>query len=371
MVGHHGEGLLEEADHPVEPDAGQTVLGLELEAGVDDEDDVDVVGDHRPGVLGVAPGEADVDRPLQVTPGELLGVTAVDHHRPGGDGGVEGGEIEGVGGLVLVEQLPVLAVEHGVVDEVLGRRGLALGHEVDEGLLVRGEQGVVVGLLLPDRRHRLGRQVLAACRAGTVGRVDAGGVRQRHQLGVEAVIELVGQLVAGEPDRRQQVGATDVADEQGVAGEHAVGGVLGRRVDDDAQRLGCVARGMEELEFDRAERVAFAVGHAPRLELGLGDRREHDVGAGGLGQLEVPRQEVGVEVGLDHEFDREAVLGGGVEVHRDVALGVDHHGAAGGAVAHEVRRQTETVEVELLDHEVIGGDTFGGGGLAHDSPPWS
>ena len=64
-----------------------------------------------------------------------------------------------------------------------------------------------------------------------------------------------------------------------------------------------------ELERHVAQRVALAVGDAHRLELGLGDRRVDDLGAGRLGQLEVAGQEVGVEVRLDDELDREAGIG--------------------------------------------------------------
>ena len=48
-------------------------------------------------------------------------------------------------------------------------------------------------------------------------------------------------------------------------------------------------------------RATFVDAH--RLELGLGDRGVHDLRAGGLRQFEVAGQEVGVEVGLDDEFD--------------------------------------------------------------------
>ena len=65
-----------------------------------------------------------------------------------------------------------------------------------------------------------------------------------------------------------------------------------------------VCRGVAELQRHIAQRIAFAVGDARRLELGLGDRGVHDLRAGGLGQLQVARQEVGVEVGLDDELDR-------------------------------------------------------------------
>ena len=49
-------------------------------------------------------------------------------------------------------------------------------------------------------------------------------------------------------------------------------------------------------------------------------------------------EEVGVEVGLDDEVNREAELLRVGEVLRDVALRVDDDGAAGGLVSDQVRR---------------------------------
>jgi hypothetical protein len=43
-------------------------------------------------------------------------------------------------------------------------------------------------------------------------------------------------------------------------------------------------------------------------ELGVGDRRVHDRRTRGISQLEVAGHEVGMEVGLDDHFDREAQL---------------------------------------------------------------
>ena len=85
------------------------------------------------------------------------------------------------------------------------------------------------------------------------------------------------------------------------------------------------------------------------LELGLGDRRVGDRGAGGGGQLEVAGQEVGVEVGLDHELDRQPLGLGVGEVLGDVALRVDDDGAPGRLVADQVRRVREAVQVVLVE----------------------
>ena len=76
---------------------------------------------------------------------------------------------------------------------------------------------------LPSQAHR----ELASQRIdgpAEIGHLLAAGVHevdvvgQRQQLGVQAVVELMSQLITGESDRGQQVGATDVADEE-IAGE--------------------------------------------------------------------------------------------------------------------------------------------------------
>ena len=98
---------------------------------------------------------------------------------------------------------------------------------------------------------------------------------------------------------------------------------------------------------DVAERDALAVGQLARRELGLGDRREADLGAGGRGQFEVAGQEVGVEVGLEHQLDGETGGRGVAHVLVDVAARVDDDGSAGGLVADQVRGLREAVEVVL------------------------
>ena len=123
-------GSARAADHAVEADAGEAVLALQLVARFGDQHDVGVGRHDRPGELGVPTGEPDVDRLAQVTVCELLGVAAVDQH----GAGVErvdhlARSVIGAGASSSCEQLAVLAVEDRVVDEVPGRRRLALGDE--------------------------------------------------------------------------------------------------------------------------------------------------------------------------------------------------------------------------------------------------
>jgi hypothetical protein len=75
----------------------------------------------------------------------------------------------------------------------------------------------------------------------------------------------------------------------------------------------------------------------------------------------VARQEVGVEVGLDDEFDRQAGIGGVGEILGDVALGVDHDRSARRLIADQVRGVREALEVVLVElHRSV---TFNGQGL--------
>ena len=169
------------------------------------------------------------------------------------------------------------------------------------------------------------------------------------------VVQLAAQLLRGEPDRAEQVGPTDVADEQGVAGEdrvrRAVGGVLEHQVGDG---LGRVARCGPGLDHDVTELDPLAVGEVVDGELGLGGLTEADLGAGGLGQLEVAGHVVGMEVGEQHVGDRQPVGVGVGEVLADVALGIHHDGLAGALIAHQVGRERQARELVLLeDHRVV------------------
>ena len=114
-----------------------------------------------------------------------------------------------------------LAVELDVAAEVLGARREAVGEEMDEFILIAGEEGVVSAALLADGGGALGAHLAAAERAGAVGGEDLGVVGEVEELVVKAGVEEGGELlrsvVAGE------VGTAYVADEEGVAGEDGTG----------------------------------------------------------------------------------------------------------------------------------------------------
>ena len=281
---------------------------------------------------------------------ELLGGATVDEQGAAGDGAIRLLQCESGGKGVLVEQFALALIEHRVVDEVTGGRRLSGGDHLHEGVSARGAKGVIRRLLIADGRGELGREVLSARGTGAVGRKHPCFVRKGHELVVKGFVELLGQLILSEADRGEQVGTPDVADEEGVSSEHAVGlGRLGALEDDDAHRFGSVARRVAELEHDFSEAHPLAVGHLPVLKLGVRDGGVADLRAGGRGEFEVPGEEVSVEVGLDDHLDGEAARLRVGEVLSDVALGIDDNRAAAGLIADEVRGVGETFEVVLLE----------------------
>ena len=243
--------------------------------------------------------------------------SSVDHDRTLGLAAEHLVDVEARCVLRVVEELALGAVRVGREREVQRGDGLSLRDGLDELVLGHRRQRVVGAPLLADRRLDGGRQVLAAGRAGAVGRVDAGRVGEAQELVVDRAEQPAGEVVGGPSDRGEQVRAADVADEQGVAGEHAPRRRVVRVLpDDDRDRLGRVARGVTDLERDVAEREALPVGEPVDGEVGAGFVAVGDDRAGRRGELEVAGEEVGVEVGLDHPLDAQAERVGVGEVLR-------------------------------------------------------
>jgi hypothetical protein len=182
-----------------------------------------------------------------------------------------------------------------------------------------------------------------------VGRVDERAVGQGEQLVVHGPVEAAGEVVRGPADRGQQVGPTHVANEQRVAGEDGPGLGVGVLVDDDRDRLGGVTGRVPDLEGDLAEGESLAVRQGVDRELGHTLVTEGDDRAGGLGELQVARQEVGVEVGLDHPLDGQPVGLGVGQIAGDVALGIHDDGPTGRLVADHVAEQRQAGELVLLE----------------------
>jgi hypothetical protein len=254
----------------------------------------------------------------------------------------------------------VTLVEIGVVDEVPRRAGLALGDDADE--LVAGHRltGVVEPALLTDRGLLLGGEVLAARRTGAVGGKDTHLVGQRHQPMLNRVVEHRPEMLGADPGGGEQVWPSDIPDEQSVAGEHPVGDLVVAVLEDEhADRFRSVPGGVHDLQRHLPETDPLTVGEPPDLVLGRSLAAEADPGAGLAGQLEVPADEVGVEVGVDHADDAQSSRLGVVEVLLDVSAGVDHDGLPGGGITDQVGGLGQAVEVVLgeVHGEVLrGGD---------------
>src|SRR5512147_3258294 len=86
----------------VEPDAGQTHLGLGLATGIGDEHDRLAGGGNVPGVLRETTLETDVDRPAEMAGGEGLGRSSIDHHGTAPRPVLEAREVELGGWCVVV-----------------------------------------------------------------------------------------------------------------------------------------------------------------------------------------------------------------------------------------------------------------------------
>ncbi len=249
------------------------------------------------------------------------------------------------------ERGALAGVEDGVVGEVGRGVGLVGGDDADELLLGHGLEGVVEAALIAECGDGVGGEVFAAERAGAVGGVDEGFVGKREELVVERVVEMAAEFLGGPAEGGAEVGAADVADEEGVAGEDGVGfvGALLEVEDEDGDGFDGVAGGFEDLEAEAGEVEGVAVFHGDEFVLGLGLGAEADVGAAAVAEFEMAGEEVGVEVSEEDVADLYAELVGVVDVLLDVALRIDDDGGAAGFVGDEVGRVGEAAEVVLLE----------------------
>ena len=222
-----------------------------------------------------------------------------------------------------------------------------------------------MGPLHADRRHRVARHVATAERAGAVGRVDEGVVREREQLLVQRVVEQPGEIGGLPTERGGEVGAADIADEQRVAGQHGMRRrrAIGLVVDDDGDRLGRVTRRLQGLQAHLSEPDRVAVAQRHEVVLGRRSLSQVHAGADAIAQLEVAGDEVGVEVGQHDVADAQPELRRPLEVDVDVPARVDDRGLTTDGVTDEVRGVGQAAEVELFQDEARSGRV--GGGVAH------
>ena len=157
-----------------------------------------------------------------------------------------------------------------------------------------------------------------------VGRVDRELGRQREQAAEEAVVQLLG--VAG-----RQIGAPGGADEQRVAGQHAVG-------QHETDRVVGVPGGVQHPQAQLADDDALAVVDAQvderRRALAVHDHRHAELPRQALAAGEV----IGVGVGVEHVVDAQPLARRQRQVAFDLAaLRVDHDAGAGVGAADQVR----------------------------------
>src|SRR5213083_403482 len=223
----------------------------------------------------------------------------------------------------------------------------ALHDEVHEPRLAVEVEGGVEAPLEADRRRGLRAHRAPARAAGAVGGIDLDAVGQRQQHAAQRLPQILGRRGAAE------VGATDGADEERVAGEHEprLGGarVIGH---EQAERVRGVAGRVTRPQLDVAEAEAVAVRQRLVRERHAGRAVDVDGGLRDGGEVAVARDVIGVGVGLDHVGDGESLLAGDAEVVVDaVSSRVDHHGAPRLGAADQVGQAAGLFVQELLkDH---------------------
>ena len=159
---------------------------------------------------------------------------------------------------------------------------------------------------------------------------------------MQGVVQVSTEFGGGPAERSAQVGAADVADEEGVAGEDGVG--LGRafgEVEDEDARwtrwCGRGFRGPARRRPGKPRRVAIL--HGDEGILGFGAGAEVDGRAAAVAEFEMAGDEIGVEMSEEDVADLEAERLCVGEVLLDIALGVDDDGGGAGFVGDAGKRR--------------------------------
>ena len=152
----------------------------------------------------------------------------------------------------------------------------------------------------------------------------------------------VGSALAG-VDR--QIGPRRVAHEERVAGQDEP------VVEHERAVLGPVAGRVHDADRDAADVHRHAVLEGLERILRPRERVDRDRQAVLEREAPVARDVIGVRVRLEHPFDADAALGGGVEERFDLERGVDDDGDPGFVVTYQVRRTAEVVVDELPEEQ--------------------
>src|SRR5438105_11815689 len=156
---------------------------------------------------------------------------------------------------------------------------------------------------------------------------------------MQGAVQLTGHPFWSHPITGEKVRPADVADEQRVTGEHTMwDAIASMLVDDEADRLRRMTGCRANLQLHLAETNALAVPQMPDGELRLRRLAVPDGRARSFGQLEVTRDEVRMDVRLDHPLDSQTMLLCICEIDGDVALRINDDRAPGGLVGDEVGR---------------------------------
>lgn len=123
-------------------------------------------------------------------------------------------------------------------------------------------------------------------------------------------------------------------------------------VDHQTNRLGGVARAGPDLQPYVTQVEPLAVGDWVSGEAEPSRLPERDDRAGGGGELQVPRKEVGVDMSFEDPLDVEAFCFCLLEVHPDIASRVDDDRPPSLLVADQIRRVRETSEIVLSEDQL-------------------
>src|SRR5258708_2985116 len=147
----------------------------------------------------------------------------------------------------------------------------------------------------------------------------------------------------------RQVRPPHIADKQRIAREHRVRIRTALQVrHQEANALQRVPRRLEDLQPAPSERNLICIPHRFVTERGAGAIAEINCRSRELGELVMPRNEIGVQVRFDDVTDRETVLARRVEIDIDIALRIDHGRHA--LRANQIGSMRQTAKIELFKY---------------------